>query len=230
MLQEGTQSSPSSKRLQQTLALSLVLQLSASLGLCIAMGALPNLHSWVSLYQELGIACAALIIALSLWSRQRDKFYFRGYLSYLLSLLLYPCVVYLLGCHAPVYFSQSFMYLGLALLLLLAFLGWTYVTFSSSEEFLAYRVIPPGLMVTLAVYGGILLSFPEINVRDLMLWTCISAVFTLYTALKVQFLTSRDRLHSEDFVFANIRLYADFLPSIYGLLMASDASSSEIDH
>lgn len=220
----------SSKGLRKTLALSLVLQLGLSLGLSVAVGVSPKLHAWVVQYPGVGTACAALIAITALWSRQRDKFYFRGYTSYLLSVLFYPCVVYLLGCHAPVHVSQSSMCLGLALLLLLAFLGWTYVTFSTSAEFLAYRIIPVGLLVTLALYGGLLVSFPEIYVGDLMLWTCISAVFTLYTPLKVQFLTSRDHLHSEDFVFANIRLYADFFPSIYGLLAASDATSSEIDH
>lgn len=228
MRQEGAKSSLDSKRLVlQRVSLSLVLQLLLSLGLCVAVGALPELRDWVALYQGVAVACGALIVAIGVLCKHKHQSVFRGYLSYLLSMLFYPSIIYLLGGHAPVYLSQSSLYLGLSMLLFLAVLGWLYLALASPHEFLAYRVIPVGLMVTLAIYGGVLLALPQVYVGDLMLWTCISAVFTLYTALKMQIMTNDDYLFAEDFFYANVLLYVDFLPSVYSLLASSDPNSAQ---
>ena len=231
MHQEGVKSSPDSQRLLlQRLSLCLVLQLCVSLSLCGAVGTLPKLRNWVLQYQGVGGVCALLSLGIGVLCMQKHQSYFRGYPSYLLALLFYPSLTYLVGCHAPVYTSQSSLCLGLSLLLFLAVLGWLYVFLGSPKEFLAYRVIPVGLMATLMVYGGILLAFPEIDVGDLMLWTGISAVFTLYTALKLQFITNKADFYAEDFVCANVLLYTDFLPSVYAISTSSDPNSSQIDH
>lgn len=217
MRQDGLKATPGKQVFLQRLALTVMLQLLLSLGVCGAVGAVTALREWVETWEQLGTGSAVVIVSIAVSVRAIHYKRLESYPGYFLFLLFSLSVIYLLGCHFPVFCSQPSLFLGLILLFLQSFLCWVYLLTRNPPQFQAYILIPMGLLITLALYAGILYTLPQVYLGDLLLWTCISGVYTLYVPLKLQYLQTDSPLTSSDLPLAMVLLYTDIVPGLYTL-------------
>lgn len=141
----------------------------------------------------------------------------RGFPGIGLMLLFMPTIALLYGGFLSILITTESFIIGISLLMTCSILGSIYLIWQKPENFKAHVVIPVGLMMSLALYGGLLVMFHSVMTAHLMLWTFFEAGYIIYFSLDLQDISLDKVLAAEDFVAGTIRIYSDVVVYAVGM-------------